>query len=219
MLAQYTAMTPIAHGHSYLEQERCLPLTVLKSPHFADCLYTDPYQNTVFPHHDRHGICSFEIHNFRLCAWGYLEEAHERWREEWQRQAALQRPPAQQRRVPSQRQAVPSLVRPPAARPAAPREPAPARPDLAQPLAAFQAALPGSRGAAYLQQRGMPLALAQQLGVGYAASGRGPHPARDWRGGRVVVPHTTLEGRLVNLYGRAVRWTVPAELSRVRWIC
>jgi hypothetical protein len=34
-----------------------------------------------------------------------------------------------------------------------------------------------------------------------------------------VVPHTTLEGRLVNLYGRAVRWTVPAELSRVRWIC
>jgi len=70
-----------------------------------------------------------------------------------------------------------------------------------------------------LQQRGMPLAVAQQLGVGYAASGRGPHPARDWRGGRVVVPHTTLEGRLVNLYGRAVRWTVPAELSRVRWIC
>jgi hypothetical protein len=65
----------------------------------------------------------------------------------------------------------------------------------------------------------MPLALAQQRGVGYAASGRGPHPARDWRGGRVVVPHTTLEGRLVNLYGRAVRWTVPAELSRVRWIC
>jgi DNA primase len=45
--------------------------------------------------------------------------------------------------------------------------------------AAFQAALPGSRGAAYLQQRGMPLALAQQCGVGYAAPGSWPHAARD----------------------------------------
>jgi hypothetical protein len=70
--------------------------------------------------------------------------------------------------------------------------------------AAFQAALPGSRGAAYLQQRGMPLALAQQCGVGYAAPGSWPHAARDWRGGRVVCPHTTPDGCLVNLYGRAV---------------
>jgi Toprim-like len=62
----------------------------------------------------------------------------------------------------------------------------------------------GSPGAAYLQQRGIPLALAQQLGVGYAAPGTWPHPARDWRGGRVVFPHTTPDGRLVNLYGRAV---------------
>jgi hypothetical protein len=69
---------------------------------------------------------------------------------------------------------------------------------------AFQAALPGSRGAAYLHQRGIPLALAQQLGVGYTAAGSWPHAARDWRGGRVVFPHTTLDGCLVNLYGRAV---------------
>jgi len=55
--------------------------------------------------------------------------------------------------------------------PAAPRQPAPARPELAQQLAAFQAALPGSRGEAYLQQRGMPLAQAQQQGVGSAAPG------------------------------------------------
>jgi hypothetical protein len=40
--------------------------------------------------------------------------------------------------------------------------------------------------------------------VGYAAPGTWPHTARDWRGGRVVFPHTTPEGRLVNLYGRAV---------------
>jgi hypothetical protein len=50
--------------------------------------------------------------------------------------------------------------------------------------------------------------LAQQQGVGYAAPGTWPHAARDWRGGRVVFPHTTPDGRLVNLYGRAVG---PAE--------
>jgi hypothetical protein len=63
---------------------------------------------------------------------------------------------------------------------------------------AFQDALPGSRGEAYLQQRGIPLALAQQYGVGYAAPGTWPHAARDWRGGRVIFPHTTPDGRLVN---------------------
>jgi DNA primase len=56
----------------------------------------------------------------------------------------------------------------------------------------------------YLQQRGIPLALAQQHGVGYAAPGTWPHAARDWRGGRVVFPHTTPDGQVVNLYGRAV---------------
>jgi DNA primase len=40
--------------------------------------------------------------------------------------------------------------------------------------------------------------------VGYAAPGTWPHAARDWRGGRVVFPHTTPDGRVVNLYGRAV---------------
>jgi hypothetical protein len=155
---------------------------------------------------------------FAYGAWGYLEESRQRWRDAQQRQAAFQRPAARPQRAQRPRPAA-AVASKLAACPPAPREPAPVRPDLAQQHAAFQAALPGIRGAASLQQRGMPLALAQQRGVGYAASGRGPHPARDWRGGRVVVPHTTLEGRLVNLYGRAVRWTVPAELSRVRWIC
>ena len=44
------------------------------------------------------------------------------------------------------------------------------RSDLTQRLAAFHTALPGSRGDTYLQQRGIPLALAPQLGVGYAAA-------------------------------------------------
>ena len=58
--------------------------------------------------------------------------------------------------------------------------------------------------AKYLQQRGISLELAQQLGVGYAALGTWPHTARDWRGGRVVFPHTPPDGSVVNLYGRAV---------------
>ena len=40
--------------------------------------------------------------------------------------------------------------------------------------------------------------------MGYAAPGTWPHAARDWRGGRVVFPHTTPDECLVNLYGRAV---------------
>src|SRR4029453_9032995 len=136
--------------------------------------------------------------------------ARAQWREEQQRQAAFPRPPARQQRMPHRRQPLPRLPRSPAAArklatdPPAPHAPAPARADLAQQLAAFQAALPGSRGDTYLQQRGIPLALAQQLGVGYAAPGTWPHAARDWRGGRVVFPHTTPDGQLVNLYGRAV---------------
>src|SRR6266851_6491563 len=158
---------------------------------------------------DRQRSLRVQVHSGRfVCfacgAWGYMETARAQWREEQQRQAAFRRPPARRQRVLSRSQPSSPLARAPAAHPPAPREPAPAHPDLAQQLAAFQAALPDSRGAAYLQQRGIPLALAQQLGVGYAAPGRWPHAARDWRGGRIVFPHTTPDGGLVNLYGRAV---------------
>ena len=141
---------------------------------------------------------------FACGAWGYLEEARQRWREERQRLAVPRRPPARPRVL--QR---PPLGPPPTSSGASALAPQtravrPALQDLAQRLAAFQAALPGSRGAAYLRQRGIPLALAQQRGVGYAAPGTWPHPARDWKGGRLVFPHTDPDGRLVNLYGRAV---------------
>jgi hypothetical protein len=46
------------------------------------------------------------------------------------------------------------------------------------------------------------LELAQRVGIGYAAPGAWLN--RDWKWGRVVFPHTTPEGQLVNLYGRAV---------------
>src|SRR2546430_2758466 len=101
---------------------------------------------------------------FACGAWGYLETARERWREEQQRQAAFRRPPARRQPRQSQRSQAPPLttvLRPTSSLPVS-REPAPARPDLAQQLAAFQTALPGSRGAAYLRQRGIPLALALQ---------------------------------------------------------
>ncbi len=147
---------------------------------------------------------------FACGAWGYLAEARERWQEERQHQAVDWRPPTRQRRPPRPQPTLhtsaghPAAASKPVARPAAPGAPAPARPDLAQQLAVFQAALPGSRGETYLQQRGIPLALAQQYGVGYAAPNTWPHAARDWCGGRVVFPHTTPDGCLVNLYGRAV---------------
>jgi DNA primase len=165
---------------------------------------------------DRQRSLRVQVHSGRfVCfacgAWGYMDTARAQWREEQQRQAALRRPSAHRQRLTHRRQSPPPRSRPPAAAarprsadPPAPRASAPARPDLAQQLAAFQGALPDSRGAAYLQQRGIPLALAQQHGVGYAAPGTWPHTARDWRGGRVVCPHTTPEGHVVNLYGRAV---------------
>src|SRR5262245_2915726 len=165
---------------------------------------------------DRQRSLRVQVHSGRfVCfacgAWGYMDTARAQWREEQQRQAAFGRSPARRQRLPRRRQPPPPRAKPAVAAarklsapPPAPPTSVPARSDLAPQLAAFQAALPGSRGTAYLQQRGIPLALAQQLGVGYAAPGAWPHAARDWRGGRVVFPHTTPDGRLVNLYGRAV---------------
>jgi hypothetical protein len=165
---------------------------------------------------DRQRSLRVQVHSGRfVCfacgAWGYMETARAQWREEQQRQAAVQRPLARRQRAPHRRQPPPRVPRQPVAAvrqratdPSIPRAPAPTHPNLPQQLAAFQAALPGSSGAAYLQQRGIPLTLALQYGVGYAAPGTWPHAARDWRDGRVVFPHTMPDGRLVNLYGRAV---------------
>ena len=132
---------------------------------------------------DRQRSLRVQVHSGRfVCfacgAWGYMETARAQWREEQQRQAALQKPPACRQRVPHRRQPPPRLPRQPVAAarqrsadPSTPRAPAPARPDLAQQLAAFQAALPGSRGEAYLHQRGIPLALALQLRCGLCGAG------------------------------------------------
>ena len=145
---------------------------------------------------DRQRSLRVQVHSGRfVCfawgAWGYLEEARTQWREEQQRQAAFQglRPAGSASHTgptPPYFSAASGSGHEHATDPPAPRAPPPARPGLAQLLTAFQVALPGSRGAAYLQQRGIPLTLAQQHGVGDAAPCTPPHPARDWRGGGVV---------------------------------
>ena len=111
---------------------------------------------------DRQRSLRVQVHSGRfVCfacgAWGYMETARAQWREEQQCQAAFGRPPARRQRVSRRRQPPPPLPRPPAAAarprsadPLTPPAPVPVRPDLAQQLAAFQAALPGSRGDTYL---------------------------------------------------------------------
>jgi hypothetical protein len=66
VLARFAGCTPIVHGHRYLEEERGIPRTVLEDPRFAGRIYTDRYQNAVFPHRDRNGICGLEIRNYRF---------------------------------------------------------------------------------------------------------------------------------------------------------
>jgi hypothetical protein len=173
---------------------------------------------------DRQRSLRVQVHSGRfVCfacgAWGYMETARERWRAEPQRQAAFRRLPARRQRVSHRRQSPSPLPRQPAAAgrklsadPPAPRAPVSGRPDLAQQLAAFQAALPGSRGATYLQQRGIPLALAQQLGVGYAAPRRWPSSCGRFPAARarasLAPPGAT--PRRASAPAAGPRWTPPA---------
>jgi hypothetical protein len=96
----------------------------------------------------------------------------------------------------------------------------PTLPDLAQQLAAFQAALPGSRGAAYLGQRGIPLAQAQPLGVG-SACGAGHLAARGARLARRPRPGMgatlSLGGVLVN--GIGALYPCYDSLPRLQAVC
>ena len=158
---------------------------------------------------DRQRSLRVQVHSGRfVCfacgAWGYMETARAQWREEQQRQAAFRRPAvagsachvsashclasdaAQHRHSTGTAGARSSAARPRAAARRVPGCPA-GQPRRTVPAAAGHSAGPGAA-----------------VGVGYAAPGTWPHAARDWRGGRVVFPHTTPEGCLVNLYGRAV---------------
>lgn len=55
-----------ARRHPYLEQERCLPATLLSAPRFAGRVRIDRRGNAVFPHFDLAGLCGYEIKNRRF---------------------------------------------------------------------------------------------------------------------------------------------------------
>ena len=79
---------------------------------------------------------------------------------------------------------------------------APVRPDLPQLLEQMQSDLPGSLGEVYLANRGFSLEIAQKFGLGYATNDT--WPGRRALNGRLVFPHLNPDGRIINLYGRAV---------------
>lgn len=133
---------------------------------------------------------------FACGVWGFTDAAREEWAAERRQAASLPRAPL-------------SRVSPPPVLPTEPEFTLDSV-ELEDWMAAYREMLPGSPGEAYLERRGIALAVAQRCGLGYAAAGQWAHrdergrPLRDWSGGRLVFPHTTPEGRLVNLYGRAV---------------
>lgn len=59
-----------------------------------------------------------------------------------------------------------------------------------------------SLAARYLESRGIPLEIAKDYGLGYCPPGDTSF-AR-WKYGRITAPHTLPDGRIVNLYGRAI---------------
>lgn len=145
---------------------------------------------------------------FACQAWGYMDWA----RQEFQaaNNASRAKPQPLARLPRPTRSSFPPL--------AATATPLPDPGVLSVQLAAYQAALPGSFGEEYLDDRRIPLGLAQKLGVGYSAPGCWAHtgqdgrPIRDWNFGRLVFPHTTPNGELINLYGRAIGDHVPRSL-------
>ena len=139
---------------------------------------------------------------FACGAWGYMETARAQWREEQQRQAALQRPPARRQRVPHRSQPPPRRPRQPAvvartiSPPSTPRTPVPERPELAQQLVAFQAALPGSNGAAYLRHAAFPW---------------------PWRSSTVWAMRRQAPGHMPPAIGAAAAWSFRIRRRRGAW--
>lgn len=56
----------------------------------------------------------------------------------------------------------------------------------------------------YLESRGIPFNIAKQYGIGYAPPDEWGGESLPWPWGRVTFPHKTPDGKIVNLYGRAV---------------
>ena len=61
ILTQFERFKPITN-HPYLTQRAINPQTT-NNPKFQDKIYTDSRNNVIFPHHDREGVCGYEIRN------------------------------------------------------------------------------------------------------------------------------------------------------------
>lgn len=199
-----------------LELAACRPLRAGGNTYRAYC----PFHGSDHQRSLRLNGDTGHFNCFACGAWGYTEEARERWKEQRQQldlkpnPARTPRPPTSSpnRQTPPKPSSAPapSNARPPlrvvtfAPPPIVKRETTPASPYLGQLLEKYQAALPGSWGEEYLKRRKIPLELAQRYGVGYAPPGQWAHSARDWKFGRLVFPHTDPAGHILNLYGRAV---------------
>lgn len=62
--AEFAAMQPIDGHHRYLEEERGISAGLLGHERFSRRVYTDKYNNAVFPHFSREGICGYELRNY-----------------------------------------------------------------------------------------------------------------------------------------------------------
>lgn len=103
---------------------------------------------------------------------------------------------------------VTSYIRPPRSPTTATDQPAYPEGFLEEALNKYQHALPGSIGEEYLKLRGISLETAQKYGIGYSPHnswvGRKSWASNIQRRGRIVFPHTDIQGSIINLYGRAL---------------
>lgn len=65
-IIQAVSLMDDIQSHDYLEKERGISAAVLISPRFTEKIKVDRqarFQNVIFPHHDRDGLCGYEIKN------------------------------------------------------------------------------------------------------------------------------------------------------------
>lgn len=181
--------------------EACRPVRAGGNSWRAFC----PFHGSDHQRSLRLNLVSGHFNCFACGAWGYTEQARERWKEQQPRLAGPQTRTGLRTTlaVPNNPPLAPTPLRVVSYTHSAPAKRQPSL-NLVELVEKYQAALPGSWGEEYLRRRKIPLELALRYGVGYAPPGQWVHAVRDWKFGRLVIPHTGPDGQVVNLYGRAV---------------
>lgn len=59
----FSDKTPIIKRHKYLNHVRKIDNSIIQSPRFINTVYTDNYQNAIFPHYDLKNLRGWEIKN------------------------------------------------------------------------------------------------------------------------------------------------------------